>query len=60
MDKNHIFGHIKIEALVKYKDYKLLTNNHKWLEFDIYKSSSKFLLRVTDFVTCLVNWKFIV
>lgn len=33
MDQTNSFGYIKVEAIVKYKDYKMLTRNQKWLEF---------------------------
>lgn len=46
--KNINFGKVKLEALANYKAYKMLTKNHKWLEFHIYNSFSKLLFRVTD------------
>lgn len=40
MDKTNYFREIKIEAIVKYKDYKMLSKNHNWLEFSLFTNDS--------------------
>lgn len=40
MDKTDNFGEIKIEAIVKHKDYKMLSKNHNWLEFSLFTNDS--------------------
>lgn len=36
MDKTDNSREIKIEAIVKHKDYKMLSKNHNWLEFSLF------------------------